>query len=183
MRPRSSTPPIAARLVALNPNRCGTYHRLGASAGTLARAARITRIVRFMLVRAKLTVLGLGESPLAVTLWRRGPVDDPLRWTDPLGLAPRHHGRERARRGRAGRRARRRRVDGPRHRGRARRPHARRRLRVDRVRRRRVAPRSAASSWRWSSPRSRSTAPVLARRTRRSRPSVPYATAARRPRW
>jgi nucleoid-associated protein YgaU len=38
-----------------------------------------------MMVRAKMTVLGLGELALAVTLWRRGPVDDPLRWTDPLG--------------------------------------------------------------------------------------------------
>lgn len=38
-----------------------------------------------MLVRAKLTILGLGELALAVALWRRGSVDDPLRWSDPLG--------------------------------------------------------------------------------------------------
>jgi hypothetical protein len=38
-----------------------------------------------MLLRAKLTILGLGEVALAVALWRRGRVDDPLRWSDPLG--------------------------------------------------------------------------------------------------
>jgi len=42
-------------------------------------------IVFFMLLRAKLFVVGLGEVALAVALWRRGPVDDPLRWSDPLG--------------------------------------------------------------------------------------------------
>jgi nucleoid-associated protein YgaU len=30
-------------------------------------------------------VLGLGDLAVAVALWRRGPVDDPLRWSDPLG--------------------------------------------------------------------------------------------------
>ena len=45
---------------------------------------RFHPIVRFMMIRAKLVVLGLGEFGLAVALWRRGPVDDPLRWSDPL---------------------------------------------------------------------------------------------------
>ena len=38
-----------------------------------------------MLIRAKLAILGLGELALAVALWRRGRVDDPLRWSDPVG--------------------------------------------------------------------------------------------------
>jgi nucleoid-associated protein YgaU len=38
-----------------------------------------------MLIRAKLMVLGLGEIALALALWRRGRVDDPLRWSDPRG--------------------------------------------------------------------------------------------------
>jgi len=38
-----------------------------------------------MILRAKLAVLGAGEVALALALWRRGPVDDPLRWSDPLG--------------------------------------------------------------------------------------------------
>ena len=38
-----------------------------------------------MALRAKLTILGLGEVALAVALWRRGRVDDPLRWSDPIG--------------------------------------------------------------------------------------------------
>jgi len=38
-----------------------------------------------MLIRAKLAILGIGELALAVALWRRGSVDDPLRWSDPLG--------------------------------------------------------------------------------------------------
>ena len=47
--------------------------------------SRIRRIVPFMVIRAKLMVLGLGEAVLALALWRRGPGDDPLRWSDPLG--------------------------------------------------------------------------------------------------
>jgi hypothetical protein len=43
------------------------------------------RIVLFMVIRAKLGVLGLGEVALALALWHRGAVDDPLRWSDPLG--------------------------------------------------------------------------------------------------
>src|SRR6476660_4188024 len=43
------------------------------------------RIIRSMLLRATLLLLGLGELAVAVALWRRGPVDDPLRWSDPLG--------------------------------------------------------------------------------------------------
>jgi nucleoid-associated protein YgaU len=38
-----------------------------------------------MMVRARLTVLGVGELALAFALWRRGHVDDPLRWSDPVG--------------------------------------------------------------------------------------------------
>jgi hypothetical protein len=38
-----------------------------------------------MRFRAKLTILGLVEVALAVALWRRGRVDDPLRWSDPVG--------------------------------------------------------------------------------------------------
>jgi hypothetical protein len=38
-----------------------------------------------MAIRAKLAMLGLGELALAIVLWRRGPVDDPLRWSDPVG--------------------------------------------------------------------------------------------------
>jgi hypothetical protein len=38
-----------------------------------------------MVLRAKLLCLGLGEVALAIALWRRGPVDDPLRWSDPWG--------------------------------------------------------------------------------------------------
>jgi hypothetical protein len=36
-------------------------------------------------LRARLTILGLGEVALAVALWRRSPGDDPLRWSDPVG--------------------------------------------------------------------------------------------------
>jgi hypothetical protein len=43
------------------------------------------RIVLLMVIRAKLLVLGLGEVALGLALWRRGPVDDPLRWSDPWG--------------------------------------------------------------------------------------------------
>jgi nucleoid-associated protein YgaU len=38
-----------------------------------------------MLFRAKLTILGLAEGALAVALWRWGPVDEPVRWSDPVG--------------------------------------------------------------------------------------------------
>ena len=38
-----------------------------------------------MLLRAKLVLVGVGEVGVAIALWRRGPVDDPLRWSDPLG--------------------------------------------------------------------------------------------------
>ena len=38
-----------------------------------------------MLLRAKLLILSLGEVVLGVALWRRGPVEEPLRWSDPVG--------------------------------------------------------------------------------------------------
>ena len=38
-----------------------------------------------MMIRAKLVVLGVVEVAVAIVLWRRGPVDDPARWSDPLG--------------------------------------------------------------------------------------------------
>ena len=38
-----------------------------------------------MRFRANLTILGLAEVAFGVALWRRGPVDEPLRWSDPVG--------------------------------------------------------------------------------------------------
>ena len=38
-----------------------------------------------MMIRAKLLVVGIAEAAVALALWRRGPVDDPVRWSDPLG--------------------------------------------------------------------------------------------------